>query len=88
MSLASNKLLKTIYTNENPNDKQTRMGTVTGRKSVGNHSRYSIRFFGEEEENPDKYYELIADLRYAPNVGDRVILSKINSTYIITGRLY
>ena len=88
MSLASNKLLKTIYTNENPNDKQFRIGVITGHKSVGNHSRYSVRFNGEEEGNPNKYYEIMYGTGSQYSDGVKVMLTKMNGTYIITGRLY
>lgn len=88
MSLASNKLLKTIYTNENPNDKQVRIGVIIGRKSVGSHSRFSVRFNGEEEGNPNKYYDIMYGSASQYSDGVKVMLTKINGTYIITGRLY
>lgn len=86
MSLLSNNLLKTIYTNENPNDKNTRLGIITGSKSVGNHSRYSVRFYGEEA-GTEKYYEAVKFDTYL-STNNKVVLTKMNGTYIITGRLY
>lgn len=86
MSLASNKLLKTIYTNENPNEKQTRIGIIKERINFGNHSRYSVQFYGEEEYTA-KYYDTVY-LDRLLSEGQKVILTKMNGTYIITGRLY
>lgn len=88
MSLASNKLLKTIYTNENPNDKQVRIGVIIGHKIIGGHNRFSVRFNGEEEGNLNKYYDTMYGSASQYGDGVKVMLTKINGTYIITGRLY
>lgn len=80
MSLASNKLLKTIYTNENPNDKTTRLATVvSGNSSLG----FTVQFYGEEQPT-QKRYKKYRDLSIG--IGDKIVMNKINGTYIITGR--
>lgn len=80
MSLASNNLLKTIYKGQNPNDKPTRLATViSGNSSTG----FIVQFNGEEQPT-QKRYKKYRDTTLA--LGDKVIMNKINGTYIITGR--
>lgn len=82
MSLASNNLLKTIYKGNEPNEKQVRMGTVI-RAGAGR-SCY-VQFYGEEEPSQIAY-QYMSDM--SVNVGNRVILTKLNGTYVVIGRIY
>lgn len=83
MSLASNKLLKTIHVNEKPDTKQTRLAVITGYGSTT--KEVYVKFHGEEEASQIryKYPDHVTGLR----TGDRVMLTKINNSYIISGKV-
>lgn len=81
MSLNSNALLDTIKEAVQDNSKDTRIATVT--ETSGNY--LYLKFYGESEAS-QKPYKKIANLGTISS-GDTVILTKINNSYIVTGRV-
>lgn len=80
MSLNSNNLYKTIAAAQKSNEPQTRMATVT----LINENNIYLTFYGEEEMSQKPYKRLDS---YNPMVGDTVVLQKIGSSYLITGKV-
>lgn len=83
MSLASNKLLKTIQINEKGENKNSRMGIITGTTGVS--GQLKIRFCGEEEVS-NLYYTTFTDISRLA-IGDRVLLEKKCGKYYITKKV-
>lgn len=80
MSLNSNKLLNTISNTKKVEEAQTRMAVVS---SINGNNIY-LTFFGEEEMSQKPYKRLDS---YMPAVGDTVVLQKVGSSYLITGKV-
>lgn len=79
MGLASNNLLNTIK-KANESEKETRMAKVTAVSGT----TCRVQFYGEETAS-SKYYKKLSNLSISAN--DTVIMTRINGTYIITGRI-
>ena len=79
MSLNSNKLLNTISNTKKVEEAQTRMAVVS---SISGNNIY-LTFYGEEEMSQKPYKRLDS---YMPAVGDTVVLQKVGSSYLITGK--
>ena len=80
MSIASNKLLKAIQTTQQP-ENTVRLAKVN--RTVGS-STY-VQFYGETEPS-QMPFKKTSDVG-AVSVGTTVIMTKINNSYIITGRI-
>lgn len=80
MSLNSNKLLNTISNTKKVEEAQTRMAVVS---SINGNNIY-LTFYGEEEMSQKPYKRLDS---YMPAVGDTVVLQKVGSSYLITGKV-
>lgn len=80
MSLNSNKLFNTITNAKSKKEAQTRMAVVT---SISGNNIY-LTFYGEEEMSQKPYKRLDS---YVPAIGDTVVLQKVGSSYLITGKV-
>ena len=80
MSLNSNKLLNTITNSKKEEEAQTRMAVVSSIRSV----KIYLTFYGEEEMSQKPYKRLDS---YMPSIGDTVVLQKVGSSYLITGKV-
>lgn len=80
MSLNSNKLLNTITNSKKGEEAQTRMAVVS---SISDGNIY-LTFYGEEEMSQKPYKRLDS---YTPAIGDTVVLQKVGSSYLITGKV-
>lgn len=78
--IEADKLKKTIQKIAEPNEETTKMAVVT---NVLNGKVY-LKFYGETEASL-KPYKRIAS--YNPTVGDTVVLTKVGSSYLITGKV-
>lgn len=79
MSLKSNDLLRTIQKNTNNDEPNIRLATI--KSSSG--GKYTVRFYGEEEDSQKAYMRMNASL----NTAKPVVMQKINGTYIIMGNI-
>lgn len=81
MSLASNMLLKNIQGSSPTDDKNTRLAKVYSATSTG----ARLIFAGETEPSQMSYKMLntVGTL----TAGQTVILTRVNNSYIITGRI-
>ena len=79
MSLNSNKLLNTITNSKKEEEAQTRMAVVSSIRS-----NIYLTFYGEEEMSQKPYKRLDS---YMPSIGDTVVLQKVGSSYLITGKV-
>ena len=80
MSLNSNKLLNTITNSKKEEEAQTRMAVVS---SIRGGNIY-LTFYGEEEMSQKPYKRLDS---YMPSIGDTVVLQRVGSSYLITGKV-
>ena len=80
MSLKSNDLLRTIQKNTNNDEPNIRLATI--KSSSG--GKYTVRFYGEEEDSQKAYMRMNASL----NTAKPVVMQKINGTYIIMGNIH
>ena len=80
MNLNSNKLFKTIIKSNGSSTQPSRMAIVT--EIIGD--AVYLTFYGEEEQSIKPYKRLSS---YTPNLGDTVLLQKVNGSYLITGNI-
>lgn len=80
MSIASNTLLSTINSSKEPERNTNKLAKVS---KIEGASTY-ITFYGEEEMSQLPYKRVST---YTPVVGDTVIVQKIGTSYIITGKV-
>ena len=80
MSLNSNKLFHTITNATNNGETQARMAVVS---SISGNNVY-LTFYGEEEMSQKPYKRRDS---YTPAIGDTVVLQKVGSSYLITGKV-
>lgn len=81
MSLNSNALLQTIALATQDESKDVRMAYIDRSDANGTF----VQFFGETEPSQKAYKQLTSVGALAK--GDKVLLTKINNSYIITGRI-
>lgn len=79
MSLISNLLYKQIEKAAPKEEKSTRMGKITS--TTGG---VFVQFYGEDAPSAKPFKRLGS---YSPTVNDTVILTKINGSYVITGKV-
>ena len=80
MSLKSNNLLRTIQSNANDNEPNTRLAMV--KQTV--QGKYTVQFYGESETSQKTYMKL-RDVSIRTNTP--VMMQKINGTYVIIGNV-
>lgn len=81
MSILSNMLLRQIQKASKPQTPQTRLATV----SSVNGSDVFLQFYGEDSPSAKPYKRL--DSYASPTLGDTVMVSIINGSYVITGKV-
>lgn len=79
MSLTSNDLLSTIKSSTKQDTNNSKMAVVTST-SGGTF----VKFYGESEPS-EKSYKKLTSVSVA--VGNVVLLTKVNNSYVITGRI-